>query len=123
MKRVMLLAVAVTLLFVGNAFGEVKKEAQIKNGKKCEKMTMSPEIREKKAKMFEAMAVCLRSSKPMKECRREMKATVYEEMAACLHSTKSVEECHKEMKQLKGMMGKHWHGHDKNQKEMNEKMD
>lgn len=86
-KRLLVMAGFATFLFAGLLHAE---DTHAKMGKG--KMEMTAEQRKQMADMHEKMATCLRSTKPMEECRKEM-------MSSC-----------KEMGDSCPMMGK-MHGH------------
>ncbi|MGZ3694276.1 MAG: hypothetical protein ACXWQO_08750 [Bdellovibrionota bacterium] len=88
--KILLIAVMLLAGFGTNGFTATKaKEAH-----KMEMMNLTPAQREDMAKAHEAMAACLRSTKPLMDCHKEM-------MASC--KDKLGKSC--------PMMG-HMHGHE-----------
>ena len=79
MKNIILVGTLLAALTSGNAFAEETKPST-KNNKKATSTQMTPEQRQKMASMHEKMALCLRSDKPMNECRAEMKSGCKEMM-------------------------------------------
>lgn len=70
-------------------------------------MEPSKENRQKMAKVHEKMASCLKSNKPMSECRGEMKNNCHKMMGenGCPMMGKMMEQMGGMMKGRKGMMG------------------
>lgn len=71
--KALLLTLVLTMCNV--LFAEEKDDSH----KEHSKMTMTQEERTKMAEMHEKMALCLRSSKPLKECKKEMKKAMHED--------------------------------------------
>lgn len=70
MKKIILTGALLTALVGGGAFAE---EAKTKKPSKKTGTTITPEQRQNMASTHEKMAACLRSDKPMSECRTEMR--------------------------------------------------
>lgn len=74
MKTTLILAFFLTTLMSSFSYADDATKSSGKWEQK-EMTTMSKEQREQMAKVHEQMAVCLRSTKSLKECREEMRKT------------------------------------------------
>lgn len=77
MKEFIMVGMVLTALMAGGAFAADKKTTK-SNKKSTTQVT--PEQRQEMATMHEKMATCLRSDKPIEECRSEMRKNCQQAM-------------------------------------------
>lgn len=80
MKKTILLGVVLTTLIAGGAFAQGSRTSNSTNDATTQ---ITPQQRQNMAAIHEKMAACLRSDKPIDECRTEMQENCQEMAGGC----------------------------------------